>query len=215
MRPATYNPRSTSDSVHNYESGFSLVELAIALMVIGLLIAAFLKGNEVLDNARINKTIRDLQGVEAAIVSFKETYGYLPGDIPNPAEVLPDCSWGGNCLSGGNGDGIVGAAETSWRIQLARAGLFALSQRGGLVKNYSLTSGGTGSISHMGHILRGDELIRPKAMDLIDRKMDDGFPSSGRVRPSSFVSCTVGDLGGAYNNVYENNVCTIAYLLQY
>lgn len=89
------------------ENGFTLVELAIALVVIGLLIGGVLKGQELVVNARINTVAQDMRKYTAAIISFNEAYGAFPGDIRSPSTALLACTTD-FCSQGGNGDGRIG-----------------------------------------------------------------------------------------------------------
>lgn len=129
---------------HNHQSGFSLVELAIALTVIGLLLAGVIKGRELVENTRVSRMITDFKHYEAAITSFNDVYGSLPGDILGPDARVPGCN-DAPCSTSGNRDGVIGhiyrssyatttakeyvQAGTSenrrvW-IQLSRAGLIS------------------------------------------------------------------------------------------
>lgn len=85
------------------QKGFTLVELAISLVVIGLLIGGILKGQELIENSKINATIRDLENIQSAVSMFESAYDYLPGDIPNPRGRIPNCE-AALCSTGGNGN---------------------------------------------------------------------------------------------------------------
>jgi prepilin-type N-terminal cleavage/methylation domain-containing protein len=73
-------------------NGFTLVELAISLMIIGLLIAGVLKGMELIKNARVTQIVRQVKSYDTAVTTFVATYGELPGDIENAATRLPNCT---------------------------------------------------------------------------------------------------------------------------
>jgi prepilin-type N-terminal cleavage/methylation domain-containing protein len=83
--------------------GFSLVEIAIALVVIGLLIGGILKGRELIDNAKVNMTGAQLVGLEAAGRAFISNYYSIPGDMSNPSLRLPNCD-AAPCSTSGNED---------------------------------------------------------------------------------------------------------------
>ena len=88
------------------EAGFTLVELAIVMIIIGLLIAGVLKGQALIQNAQVTATVAQDKAIEAATTTFKDTYNMLPGDITSPNTKLPNCG-AAPCLTAGNGDGIL------------------------------------------------------------------------------------------------------------
>jgi len=63
--------------------GFTLVELAIVLVIIGIILGAILKGQELINNAKVKRLQNDLRGLEAAIWTFYDRYGRFPGDCNN------------------------------------------------------------------------------------------------------------------------------------
>ena len=73
------------------QAGFTLVELAIVMIIIGLLIAGVLKGQELIANARVTSTVAQIKAIDAATSTFKDTYDSLPGDMTAPTTRLPNC----------------------------------------------------------------------------------------------------------------------------
>lgn len=63
--------------------GFTLVELSIVLVIIGLLIGGVLVGQSLIEATRINKTVRVLAEYNHVIGLYKNKYKYWPGDNPN------------------------------------------------------------------------------------------------------------------------------------
>jgi prepilin-type N-terminal cleavage/methylation domain-containing protein len=63
--------------------GFTLVELAIVLVIIGIILGAILKGTDLINNARVKRLQNDLRGLEAAIWTFYDRTGRMPGDCNN------------------------------------------------------------------------------------------------------------------------------------
>jgi prepilin-type N-terminal cleavage/methylation domain-containing protein len=67
--------------------GFTLVELAIVLVIIGIILGAILKGQELINNAKVKRLQNDLKGLEAAIWTFYDRTGRLPGDCNNDGTI--------------------------------------------------------------------------------------------------------------------------------
>ncbi len=78
-------------------AGFTLVELSIVLVVIGLLITGILKGSELVSSARVKATIQQMQSIDSAKITFRDSYRFLPGDITNPGGRIPNCT-SANCI---------------------------------------------------------------------------------------------------------------------
>lgn len=111
------------------ERGFTLVELAIVLVIIGLLIGGVLQGRELINSARVTASVAAIRGYDAAAALFMESYGGYPGDFIRATVAIPGCT--GNCVDG-NGNGNLNASVTAgnagnegmqfW-IHLSKAGL--------------------------------------------------------------------------------------------
>jgi prepilin-type N-terminal cleavage/methylation domain-containing protein len=88
------------------QDGFTLVEISIVMIIVGLLIGGTFGGMKLIENMQVSRTIQDLKAIESAALTFKDTYGRLPGDIVNPAARLPNCSVA-PCATGGDGNRII------------------------------------------------------------------------------------------------------------
>ena len=94
----------------NSEKGFTLVELAVVMIIIGLLIGGVLKGQELIKSAKVTSTISQVKAIDAATSTFQDIYAGLPGDLISADTRLPGC--GGKCVPalGTQGNGVVEAA---------------------------------------------------------------------------------------------------------
>lgn len=88
------------------QQGFTLVELAIVLVIVGLLIGGVLKGQELIENTRVTTTVAQVKGLEAGMNTFYDTYGTLPGDLLAANTRLPSCTAANGCQAG-NGNNLI------------------------------------------------------------------------------------------------------------
>ncbi len=113
------------------QGGFTLVEIAIVLVIIGLLLGGILKGQEMITQAKIKNVIADISGVSAAMYGYQDRYRALPGDdkLSTRWGLTPPAS---------AGDGVIEGAYTA--ASPAESALFwDHLRRGGFI------SGGSGT----------------------------------------------------------------------
>jgi prepilin-type N-terminal cleavage/methylation domain-containing protein len=184
------------------QKGFTLVEIAIVLVIIGLLLGGILKGQEMITQAKIKNVIADMSGVSAAMYGYQDRYRALPGDDANAA---------GRWTTGvavANGNGIIeggylaaSPAESAefWR-HLRLAGFVAGT---GANQPFNAVSGrmgvqtgdGTGAapggvlqfagppaVPAISTLLMCSANLPDKIAISVDAQMDDGFGTSGSVR---------------------------------
>jgi prepilin-type N-terminal cleavage/methylation domain-containing protein len=117
--------------------GFTLLELSIVLVIIGLIAGGVLVGRDLVINAELKKVMRQVESMNAAVLTFRGKYNALPGDMVNATEIWgqsPNC---GNIIlpsdtvtCDGNGDGKLPESLTDfenlcfWQ-QLGNAGLIS------------------------------------------------------------------------------------------
>ncbi|MBI1395651.1 MAG: prepilin-type N-terminal cleavage/methylation domain-containing protein [Betaproteobacteria bacterium] len=90
------------------QKGFTLIEIAIVLVIIGLLLGGILKGQELITSARVRNLISQQDGIKAAFYGFQDRYRALPGDYQLASENLG----GTGTITNGNGDGRIRDAST-------------------------------------------------------------------------------------------------------
>lgn len=104
--------------------GFSLVELSIVLVILGLLTGGILAGQSLIRAAELRSVSTDVSRYMAAVHSFRDKYFALPGDMTNAKSFWTSCTDVAGNTCNGNGDGIILSMEEhrAWQ-HLALAGL--------------------------------------------------------------------------------------------
>jgi len=168
----------------NKQNGFTLVEIAIVLVIIGLLLGGVLKGQEMIKNAEIRSTISDVQGLTTAIYAYRDRYNALPGDDANA--VVNSSS--ATDVAVGNGDGqikVVGTykEDEQFFLQLRAAKLIT----GTGVKGDSHSLGGATTVAYQTYTDKsnGNEIclsgIDAENAIILEAKEDDGSPITGSI----------------------------------
>lgn len=178
------------------QSGFTLVEIAIVLVIIGLLLGGVLKGQELINSAKVRSLNDKFSGVTAAWYAFQDRYRAVPGDY-NQATVNIDSG-----LTNGQGNGLVNTNAERGQIwaHLAGAGMISGQYSGAALGNANYAcqlticpGNGFGrgmSITYAnegGNVGNSNELISGSAIPVailaeLDRKSDDGLATSGNMR---------------------------------
>ena len=101
------------------QAGFTLVEIAIVLVIIGLLLGGVLKGQELINSAKVKNFANDLRNISTFIYAYQDRFRALPGDDPrantnhNPAGTLGPAGTIGNARINGAWDASDGVVESA------------------------------------------------------------------------------------------------------
>ncbi len=88
----------------NAQAGFTLVEIAIVLVIIGLILGGVLKGQELVTSARVRNIADQQNAIKAAFFAFQDRYKAVPGDYSDADKNIPGITAG---QADGNGDGFI------------------------------------------------------------------------------------------------------------
>ncbi|MDO9466439.1 MAG: prepilin-type N-terminal cleavage/methylation domain-containing protein [Thiobacillus sp.] len=182
-----------------HQSGFTLIEIAIVLVIIGLLLGGILKGQELITQGRIRNVSNDMQSMTAAINLYQGRYLALPGDdagaaarwgIPAPT---PSAGTVGDSVIAGAYNTATAADESrQFWLHLRRAGLV-----GGAVNDSNPPNavGGVTGVQTVAFALPGivvcTDSLPAVIAQAIDTQFDDGNAITGSVRGATAMSTTV------------------------
>lgn len=221
--------------------GFALIQLSIALVILGMIAGGILVGQDFIKSAEARAEIAQIEKYNTAANDFKSKYGYWPGDIPGQYASKFGFTVGSNCTGSRgsrDGNGLIegdempkiftqGSGETSlfWQdlssaelldVTIPNSGVtigcggcpeFSADQLNQIFPSakagtdnyvyvynfptvnveisnwfgiYSFTR--VGGVGSCGDAI-GDPAISVMTAYNIDKKIDDAFPLSGKVRP--------------------------------
>lgn len=131
-------------------SAFTLVELAIVLVIIGLIVGGVLVGRDLINSAEVNATVSQIQKYQTAVHTFRGKYAEIPGDLSSTNATRFGFTARSQCKGGGNGDGVIegniGGCLANWNrgyvVTIGETSLFwvDLTTANGL--NVNLIDGG-------------------------------------------------------------------------
>jgi prepilin-type N-terminal cleavage/methylation domain-containing protein len=204
------------------KAGFTLVEIAIVLVIIGLLLGGILKGQEMITQAKIKNVIADMSGVSAAMYGYQDRYRALPGDDNKADRWTGATKGGGDGVISGKWTAAAGEAIHFWD-HLRRAGFVSGS---GAENPFNAVSGkmgvqtGNGDTPPVGVLSDGETTptlfsglllcsgnLPDKIAISVDSQMDDGLGKKGSVR-SMKAAGNPADLDAAAATYSEDGVST-------
>ena len=197
------------------QKGFTLVEIAIVLVIIGLLLGGILKGQELINSARVRNLADSTSGIQAAYFGFIDRYRRVPGDWGQSAAAA---AIGGVVASGGNDNGRLDGTTLPFQEpnalweHLSKAGFINGSYTGITAEPSTANGGGPFNPFNSAIVMaRTADYIditaaappvrlhlvvgRGTPVDIareLDTKLDDSNPGTGGLRSALSTGATLG-----------------------
>jgi prepilin-type N-terminal cleavage/methylation domain-containing protein len=195
--------------ITNKQNGFTLVEIAIVLVIIGVLLGGVLKGQELIKSAQVRNLLDQSSSIQAAYYGFVDRYHQIPGDMKGDAACKLIGNQVPNCV-GGNGKRVI--EKNNWKeasavwAHLAAAGFIQGNYQGGATSEATYRDPAQAPANAFGGLLvlsrsdgyRTANPPAPEKLNLVlgrnlpvgiiqqlDVKVDEGLPTTGTVRATA------------------------------
>ncbi len=199
----------TIKSMKSQQSGFTLVEIAIVLVIIGLLLGGILKGQELINSAKVKNLAQDFKTAPLAIYGYQDRFRAIPGDdgraLTNlPAATLPAVAAADNGDANGRIDGLWNSETATdesakyWRAVRATnfaagptdpgvTGYYPTNVEGGRIGITSATTAQTPISGMSGSYVFCSSTILGKYAKQLDNTLDDGNSATGSIRVRDLI----------------------------
>jgi prepilin-type N-terminal cleavage/methylation domain-containing protein len=198
------SPRIGSNNVQRRtQTGFTLIEIAIVLVIVGLLLGAVLKGQELIFNSKIKSSYNLSRELSAALYAYQDRYKALPGDDSKATTRFPSAS---PAVTNGDGNGVLDQVA-NWNCANVVSGdncrFFHHLRQSGFISgasgdNPQSALGSNVNVAGGHHFVSGAATspvmafyygtLSSKAGNALDISFDDGSPATGTFRCQGLTS---------------------------
>ncbi len=179
--------------------GFTLIELAIVLVIIGLLLGGVLKGQELINSAKVKNMAADFRNVPVYIYGYQDKFKALPGDDANAVAHV-------GSVASGDGDGKIEGAWNTTTVSDEAAKFWEHIRLAGLAPGSTVITGATSTSGFYPTNADGGRIgvtsqipitalpgayfmcsggILGKYAKQLDLTIDDGTPNGGSLRATT------------------------------
>ncbi|HZV99753.1 MAG TPA: prepilin-type N-terminal cleavage/methylation domain-containing protein [Methylophilaceae bacterium] len=212
------------------QSGFTLIELAIVLVIIGLLLGGVLKGQELINSAKVKSFASDFRNIPVYLYGYQDKFKSIPGDdsaaVAHVGAASTDKGDGDGQLEGRWNDAPAVSSETSmfWEhvrlaglapgaTSLSAADYYPKNADGG---NIGIEAGRTSSEAIAG--MRGTFVICStgilgKYVKQLDLTMDNGDTATGAMMATPASSYTVGSAATATASIADGTSYIVCFAI--
>lgn len=201
------------------QSGFTLIEIAIVLVIIGLLLGGVLKGQEMITSAKVKNLANDFKNTQTLLYAYQDKFKSFPGDDVSAASHVA-----GGTKASTNGTAGNGIIEGDWNSATATDESYLFWQHLSLA---GLSTGGATPPTHafgglMGATASGVPItglpgsffvcaanIPGKIMMQLDTTLDDGNPTTGTMRASKTSQGTANAASSYTVGTDDNTMFTV------
>lgn len=186
------------------QQGFTLIEIAIVLVIVGLLLGGVLQGQQLIENSRVRAAINDIKGVPAAAYSYMDRYSRFPGDDGPTLLALTNRggAWANVTVFGNQNGTLDGAIATTFVPTVEVLGFWQHLRAAGFIPGNPATIGAPALPQNPFGGLIGINSSLIQAMPAgtnklcmnnvpgssaiaMDGQLDDGLPNSGSFRANN------------------------------
>lgn len=178
-------------------TGFTLVELAIVLVIIGLILGMAFKGKDLIDTAKVKNLAAQYNKIMAASNTFYEKYGFYPGDgctVANPTNIATQCA--------GTRNGVIDSAieQTAfWNLLVSTTNILTAADQHTVfgsdwnisLNNIGVAGNGASATGNVGnnYLFAGtnpaNAVANSRFVCALDKMIDDGIFNRGTIRSNN------------------------------
>ncbi len=166
--------------IEQHQKGFTLVEIAIVLVIVGLLLGGVLKGQELIANAKIKQFTTEMEEVVVAAYAYQDRMGRFPGRLGQHIDIDMSAFW-----QDLEREGFISKSLAYYSSVL----ILPHSLNGFFIV---LPSYASFPVTNFKNALCASNLTESIAQG-IDRKLDDGIPNTGGILVGNTLSANLTD----------------------